>query len=189
MPDCCTICNHKFRADIENALLEVDITAGPNEPGSMESIANQYNVSLEDLKMHAIFHTPLLRSSDIPNVAGVSTQTNTRSSLARKMQLREIDMLESVANEYLVSLKTLGRRINRLTSVSSIDEEDADKALALAKLLTKPVVDLYVGMGGEIRQTVKTMADIDRLLNGPEQDSNAGLKSLVEAIRGSGDTT
>ena len=80
----------------------------------------------------------------------------------------------------------MGRRINRLASVSSIDCEDADKEVKLAKLLTKPMVDLYIGLGGEIRQNVKAMAEVDRMLNGPQDNGNSGLQALADAIRGSG---
>ena len=94
-------------------------------------------------------------------------------------------MLAAVGQEYLVTLKTMGRRINKLAQVSSIDIEDEEKQLKLAKLLTKPMVDLYVGLGGEIRQTVKTMAELDRMLNGPEDNLSSGLGALAAAIRGS----
>ena len=80
----------------------------------------------------------------------------------------------------------MGRRINKLASVSTIDVEDAEKETKLAKMLTKPMVDLYVGLGGEIRQNVKAMAEVDRMLNGPQDTSGNGLLALAEAIRGSG---
>ena len=109
------------------------------------------------------------------------------TSLARKMKLREADVLATVNNEYLVTLKAMGRRINRLANVSSIDAEDEAKKVELAKLLTKPMVDLYIGLGGEIRQNVRAMAEVDRMLNGPQDSSNNGLQALADAIRGSGD--
>lgn len=109
-----------------------------------------------------------------------------RDSLTRKMKLREADMLAAVSNEYLVTLKTMGRRINKLAAVSFIDVEDEDKQIRLARLLTKPMTDLYIGLGGEIRQTVKTMAELDRMLNGPEDTNSSGLKALANAIANSG---
>ena len=191
MPSTCTICNHPDRAEIENAILSM--TDGVKT--SIEAIAEQYDVSLSDLKMHALFHTPLVDAADIEELRDAETLGDTeqtvaarptpRDSLTRRMKLREADLLAAVGNEYLVTMKTMGRRINKLAQVSEIDIEDNDRQLKLAKLLTKPMVDLYVGLGGEIRQTVKTMAELDRLLNGPEDSATSGLVALAKAIQGS----
>lgn len=191
MPSLCTICNHPDRAEIENAILSM--TDGSKT--SIEVIAEQYDVSLADLKMHALFHTPLVGAADLEELRDAETLGDTeqtaatratpRDSLTRRMKLREADLLAAVGNEYLVTMKTMGRRINKLAQVSEIDVEDNDRQLKLAKLLTKPMVDLYVGLGGEIRQTVKTMAELDRLLNGPEDSATSGLVALAKAIQGS----
>ena len=200
MPSSCKICNHPDRAEIENAILTMTADAPPNDKNSIEQIAEQYKVDLDELKMHALFHTPLVGDGDVeelqsecsmpmPDVTAVecATKPEPRDSLTRRMKLREADMLAAVGQEYLVTLKTMGRRINKLAQVSSIDIEDEEKQLKLAKLLTKPMVDLYVGLGGEIRQTVKTMAELDRLLNGPEDSAATGLAALAQAIRRSDD--
>ncbi len=201
MPSSCRICNHPDRAEIENAILTMTADAPPNEQNSIEKIAEHYKVPLDELKMHALFHTPLVGDGDIeelhaeggcngdipsfdPDVEQ-NPKAAPRDSLTRRMKLREADMLAAVGQEYLVTLKTMGRRINKLAQVSSIDIEDEEKQLKLAKLLTKPMVDLYVGLGGEIRQTVKTMAELDRMLNGPEDNLSSGLGALAAAIRGS----
>ena len=195
MPDSCMICNHPKRDEIENALLTMVFDAPPNASNSIEAIADQYSVSLEELKMHAMFHTPLVGDGDVASInqktatvdnADVNVATS-RDSLTRKIKLREADMLATVGREYLVTLKTMGRRINKLAQISSIDVEDEEKQLKLAKLLTKPMVDLYIGLGGEIRQTVKTMAELDRMLNGPEDSAATGLAALAQAIRRSDD--
>lgn len=184
----CKICEHPDRVAIENAILALT-TSGPSERYTIEAIAEQYDVPVDDLKMHALFHTALVSDADIAAIeehapAEPDEQDKAKGgSLTRKMRLREVDMLSTVANEYLVTLKTMGRRINKLVQVSSIDAEDQAKQLQIAKLLTKPMVDLYVGMGGEIRQTVKTMAEIDRMLNGPEDSANQGIAALAAAIR------
>lgn len=199
MPDSCRICQHPDRAEIENAILSMTADAPPNGANSIELIAEQYQVPLDELKMHALFHTPLVGAGDVEELRDAATLTMTsgdieqtevvrsapRDSLTRRMKLREADMLAAVGNEYLVTLKTMGRRINKLAQVSSIDIEDEEKQLKLAKLLTKPMVDLYVGLGGEIRQTVKTMAELDRILNGPEDSTASGLVALAKAIQGS----
>lgn len=183
----CKICNRTDRADIENAILNISAESKL----TVESIAEQYDVDVQELRNHALFHTPLVASCDIVTPTtelqlNPDAEAKVPTSLARKMKLREADIIATVSNEYLVTLKAMGRRINRLASVSSIDCEDADKEVKLTKLLTKPMVDLYIGLGGEIRQNVKTMAEVDRMLNGPQENGNNGLQALADAIRGSG---
>ena len=182
----CKICNRIDRADIENAILNISAESKL----TVESIAEQYKVDVQELRNHALFHTPLVAPCDVVTSEPVVNDTQLpegKTSLARKMKLREADILAATNNEYMVTLKAMGRRINRLASVSSIDAEDADKEVKLAKLLTKPMVDLYIGLGGEIRQNVRAMAEVDRMLNGPQDSSNNGLQALADAIRGSGD--
>ncbi len=202
MPNTCKICNHSERAEIESAILTMTVDAPPNGANSIERIAEQFKVDVDDLKMHALFHTPMVGDADVsldevtPEDLGLPSPDalrcdvleapkEARDSLTRRMKLREADMLAAVGTEYLVTLKTMGRRINKLAQVSSIDIEDEDRQLKLAKLLTKPMVDLYVGLGGEIRQTVKTMAELDHMLNGPEDSVSSGLSALAKAIQGS----
>lgn len=204
MPSSCKICNHPLRADIENAILSMTAGSSSKETYAIEDIAAQYEVPLDELKMHALFHTPLVGDGDIEelhtgleglacNECGIpgmahevaAPRAEPRDSLTRKIKLREADMLASVGQEYLVTLKTMGRRINKLAQLGPTDVEDEDAQFRLAKMLTKPMVDLYVGLGGEIRQTVKTMAEIDRMLNGPQDNLGGGLAALAAAIRGS----
>ena len=180
----CKICNRIDRADIENAILNISAESKL----TVESIAEQYGVDVQELRNHALFHTPLVAPCDVVTSEPVTDETQLsegKISLARKMKLREADILAATNNEYMVTLKAMGRRINRLANVSSIDAEDADKEVKLAKLLTKPMVDLYIGLGGEIRQNVRAMAEVDRMLNGPQDSSNNGLQALADAIRGS----
>lgn len=181
MSDTCRICSHADRAEIENAILNLTADSPSNGVSSIEMIADQYSVPLDELKMHALFHTPLISCDDLD----LTDEQPQKTSLTRKMKLKEADMLASVSREYLVTLKTMGRRINKLAQTSSIDIEDEDQQMKLAKLLTKPMVDLYIGLGGEIRQTVKTMAEVDRMLNGPEDTGSAGLVALANALNSS----
>lgn len=198
----CKICDHPARAEIENAILSMT-TAPVDERMGIDDIAKEFEVDLNELKMHALFHTPLVSKADVEYAEQNATVDlsadgelvaageepaevpQSRESLTRKMKLREADMLAAVSNEYLVTLKAMGRRLNKLTAVSSIDAEDDDKQYALSKMLTKPMVDLYIGLGGEIRQNVKVMAELDRMLNGPQDSTAGGLAALAQAIRGS----
>lgn len=197
MARACPICGSEDRAEIENAILNM---TSSGEGRTIEQIAEAFNVDLEKLKLHAMFHTPLVSAEELePQVKAAASLSNMdevqlssedkepayRDSLTRKMRLRETDVLNEVTNEYLITLKAMGRRINKLISVKDDTGADDDQTYRMSKLLTRPVVDLYIGLGGEIRQTVKTIADIDRAINGPQNDPGAGLAALANAIRGS----
>lgn len=169
----CTICDRLDRTTIENALISMLPSM------TIEDIANRFDVDVEELKMHALFHTPLVSLDDL------SDSENKHNSLVRSMKLKEADMLAEVSAEYLVTLKAMGRHINSLLDVS---ESAIDRKVKVSTLLTKPMVEMYIGLGSEIRQTVKTAAEIDRMLNGPKDGATAGLQALAEAIRGSAST-
>ena len=157
----CAICNSPQRAEIEQALMNV----GPSL--TTEAIAEQYNVPLEDLKVHALFHTPLGLSSEEDN-----------ESIARKLKMRESDMLTEVATEYLITMKGVGRKLNEV--INSVDSKFGFRTI------TKAQTDLYLGLGSEIRKTVAAIAEIDQILNGPKEDNTSGLAALAAAINASG---
>ena len=158
----CSICTHFQRADIENALLSM---SSDNPEVTLEAIAEDYHVTLNELKVHALMHTQMGISPDAAQQA---------PSIARQLKLKEADILSAVINEYMVTLKAVGRSINALTYNENFEQR-----------LNKPVVDLYLGTGGEIRSTVKTLAELNGILNGPETGGNAGLLALVQAITNS----
>lgn len=190
----CDICKRADRAIIEGAL--VSMTTGATK-FTIEEIAEKYELDVEELKAHALFHTPLVSAADLEEdstqatVTGEGDDADARhGSLVRNMKLKEADMLAEVSAEYLITLKAMGRRINSLLSDApeygeGEDVPKADKQLKTAKLLTKPMVELYLGLGSEIRQTVKTAAEVDRMLNGPKDGVASGLTALAAAIRGS----
>lgn len=160
----CKICTHEKRAEIENALLSISTD---NTAVTLQTISENYHVTVNDLKLHALMHAPM----------GYVDRGDEQDSIARKIKLKEADMLNAVVNEYMVTLKNVGRRINKLANDSDVD-------LMFEKILSKPVTDLYIGLGGEIRATVKTMAELDSVLNGANT-ATSGLQALAEAIRGS----
>ena len=154
----CKICNHPDRAHIENALLGM---SSEDIEETLKAVAQEYNVTVNELKVHALMHAQM----------GVTTSSSDSSSIARQLKLKEADILASVVNEYMVTLKAVGRRINALTVQDNFE-----------RLLSKPVVELYLGTGGEIRHTVRTLAELNSLLNGPEQSNSGGLHALATAI-------
>lgn len=153
----CSICAHYKRAEIENAILNM---SPENTELTLESIAKDYNVQLNELKIHALMHTQI-----------VTGAPGEQTSIARQLKLKEADILASVVTEYMVTLKSIGRRINALTYQENFEQ-----------LLSKPVVELYLGTGGEIRSTVKTLAELNGILNGPEMTNAGGLHALAAAI-------
>lgn len=184
MSDTCKVCNRADRAEIEAAILAMSPGSAKGSQFSIESIAERFNLDVEELKQHALFHVPVVGEDDL----GLQeSESKCRNSLTRKMHLREADLLSEVSNEYLVTLKNMGRRINNLLNSDVqgglIEEE---RQLKTAKLLTKPMVELYLGLGVEIRSNVKAMADLDRQLNGPQDSVGSGLAALAAAINGSG---
>lgn len=187
----CSICDRADRVAIENAILTMTES---ERKRSIDDIAKEYACNITDLKAHALFHTPGICLSEIETPAVADTDPTQsakdniapRNSLVRKLKLRESDILSEVNNEYMLTLKNLGRRINKLTS-SPGKNQDEDDEIRCSKLLTKPMVELYIGLGGELRQNIKTIADIDRMLNGPEDSTGTGLLALATAIRSSGE--
>lgn len=161
----CSICTHPQRYQIENAILQI---SKENPEFTVEKIAQDYDVSVTDLRVHALMHTPIAISSE---------QENQVPSLARQIKLREADALNAVINEYLVTLKAIGNGIKELAS--------SDPAGAtLARTLTKPVADTYINLGGEIRQSVKALAELNQALNGKPDGSLSSLEALVLALHG-----
>lgn len=159
----CPICEHEKRFEIEQAILHISQTC------TIESIADVYDVSVQAIKEHAILH------NTVGDICGFDSDGEV-SSLAKQVKQKEAAMVAEVMSEYLVTLKNVGRRINRF-AFSEVDD------VRFEKLLNKPIVDLYLGLGSEIRQTAKTLADINQILNGPQDNGSAGLVALSWAIK------
>lgn len=161
----CPICEHPQRTAIENAVLSC---SSDHDSETLQDIADEYNISLNALKVHMVMHASL---------GFVNRQEDDQpvDTLARKCKVREADILSEVANEYLVTLKNLGRRINKHLSSDS-EEVQAEK------LITKPIADMYIGIGGEIRATVKTISELDQALHGPKTGANDGIAALAAMI-------
>lgn len=191
MKRACPICGSDDRAEIENALLSM---ASSGRGRKIEQIAEEFDVDLNALKMHAMLHTPLVDVDDLQEKVSTSEDSEVqpepepeiRGSIARQLKLRESDALTEATNEYMITLRAAGRRINRILSTKDSAGDDEDQMFRMSKFLTKPMVDLYLGLGGEIRANVKALAEINRMLNGPQDNASTGLMALADAIRGSG---
>lgn len=157
----CPICSHPNRALIERAILNAPTTE------TLEQLADQYHLSMADLQVHACMHSSL----------GVDTQYIEKESIARQTERREVDMLLAAANEYMTTLQIVGGKI--------ADAANKEDLVAFSRSVSKATVDLYLGAGGELRSLVKEIADINNMLNGPQDGSISGLQALANAIRGS----
>lgn len=175
----CCICNHKNRTDIESALLAGQAPA---------TIAKHYEVpegALENHRQNCSVYLMSLDEFDLQvaeelealNHPG-ATALKKPGSIQRQLGLKEADLLANMAQEYMVTLKNLGRKLNRIISILDTPEG----AVMGQRVLRKPVCDMYVQMGGEIRQAVRTMAEIDKMINGPEENPLTGLQALATAI-------
>ena len=157
----CSICEHTQREKIEWALFKV---TPEGSSLTLEKIAEEFEVSVEDLRRHMLFHTPF---GDEGN-----------DSIIRQIKMREADLLGEAAQEYVGTMKLLGRQIRGYMS-------DEGPKRMIDKMLGKPQVDLYLGCGENLQKTVKTIADINNLLNGPKDDGLSGLQALAAAINSS----
>lgn len=181
----CSICKSADRADIENALLNMTTENGI----TLDTISDQFGVKMDELKKHALLHSPLSigklpeYESSLNDVDFSEQESDivipVGDSIAKGMKKREADVLATMVNEYLVTMKIVGRRIHCMAVSEGEDASD----VKLTKLLTKSITDLYLGLGSEIRNTVKTLADIDRMLNGDPDNNNGGMALLVNALK------
>lgn len=161
----CKICEHPRVQEINEAVLNMNV-----RETSMEEIAEQFDVDAVELTRHAI-----LDISATPPV----------ESLARQLKLKEADTLAALQAEYMQTVTKTGEFIRGI--FGNVDEasEPAEK-VAVAKLITKPIVELYVGTGSEVRNTARTLADLKQILQGGEGGPLSGLAALAAAIQSSG---
>lgn len=154
----CVICQHEHRAEIESALLCRQWGA---EGVTLESISEEFSVPVRDLQVHALMHLP------VQQVAGES------ASLAQKMQLVEADALRNTISNYYITLVSVGQKINEAVAHGEM------------RLITKPLVDLYLGTGSEIRNATECLVKMNQAVNGESDSGLAALAALVTSIRGS----
>lgn len=156
----CAVCSHAKRVEIETALLRMSPETGTE---TLERLAAAYDLDVSDLQEHALFHTAFGCDPD-------------GDSIVRQIKLREADMLSAMALDQLTTMQAVGKRIRRFVG----SEDDTD--MRFEKTLTKPVVDLYVGCSDGVKSTVKALADINQLLNGPKDEGLSGLAALANVL-------
>lgn len=154
----CAICEHPERKKIEQALYKV---TPEGSSITTEDIAAEFEVKVDDLRRHMLFHT--------------SMGDEGTDSIVRRSKIREMELLGAAAGEYVETLSEIGARIRSYTS-----DEDST---AFEKKISKPTVDLYLGCGDNLQRVVRTLAEVDNLLNGPKDEGLQGLAALANVIR------
>lgn len=161
----CTICDHPQRAEIERCLLVSDYGNGEM---TIADIARKYKVSVTDLQVHAFMHTSMvqLESAEVGD------------SIAGAVKKREANLLSAMADEYYATLKATGKQIRTIMN---------DESNGGARTITKPLVELYIGVGNNLRQTMETIVTMNQKVNGEQDAGMQALAAVVSAIRGSAD--
>lgn len=165
----CVVCKHPERYAIEAVLYRMT----PKDADELlEQLSNAYDIDIEVLQRHAMFHACL----DL-------TPAGEETSIVRQMKLRETDLLGLVAKDYADTLSLIGNRIR--TKAHNESDVDGMDDVRFERSITKSLVELYLGCGDNVRKTVKDIADINQVLNGPKDDGLSGLGALAAAIAGS----
>jgi len=185
----CLVCQSEHRLDIESALMMGQTAA---------KVAAFYQIPIDHINNHKEICAAYLLSLDEFD-AQVARELNTDpatgelfapdnphhrtptipGSIRRNLKLREGDLLAATADELFHTMKNLGRKINKF-----VDEAHTpDGLMEQQRFLRLPLCQMYVGIAGEIRQTVKTMADIDKQVNASESDNPiSDLRALSMAL-------
>ena len=165
----CVVCKHANRDEIESVLFRMT----PKDADELlEQLSEAYNIDILELQRHAMFHACM----------DLSPQGE-ETSIVRQIKLRETDLLGQVAKDYADTLTLVGNRIR--TKARNESNADGMDDIRFERSMTKSLVELYLGCGDNVRKTIKDIADINQVLNGPKDDGLSGLGALAAAIAGS----
>lgn len=162
----CPICDHPYRSQIERALMDgVSLEKIMETYNSDTYSAPEFKFTKDQLRIHSVCHIAMPSQDDV------------KESIADKLALKEADMLIISCKEYMTTLQHLGSVIN--TKLSQIQTGEAETRIEL----TKPMVDLYLGTGAQIRDTVQMMTEAYAEMNADDaQFSRSGLTVLSNAL-------
>lgn len=156
----CRICSHPKRAEIEDKLMSA---RGTEELDTViDQVSKEYKLSKIDLKVHMTLHCTVMEDA------------KDAVSMADKIKMNEADTLRETIKNYLVTLTNTGTKLNDIL-------EDGDDAQTL-RMIQKPIVDLYLGCGAEIRGTVEALIKLNAAVNGNESTATNSLRLLIETL-------
>jgi hypothetical protein len=165
----CPVCKHAMRDEIEAVLYRMTPENGEKV---LDMLSNSFDIDLEDLQRHAMFHA----SMDL-------TTQKEETSIVRQIKMREADILAQCAKDYADTLSLVGTRIR--TKARNESDKDGMDDTRFERSMTKGLVELYLGCGDNVRKTIKDITEIHQTLNGPKDDGLSGLAALAAAIAGS----
>lgn len=165
----CVVCEHKDREEIEAVLYRM---TPANAETLLEQLSEAYDIDIEVLQRHAMFHACMDLSP-----------SGEETSIVRQIKLRETDLLAQCAKDYADTLSLVGRRIR--TKARNESNADGMDDIRFERAMTKSLVELYLGCGDNVRKTIKDITDINQILNGPKDEGLSGLGALAAAIAGS----
>lgn len=168
----CAICEHKKRKEIEDALLDFS-------PETIKRVAAKYYVSEDDIYRHTVMCDPTPLKDSNEGTSDEQSSTSGFGSLAGRIKLKEVEALDEVLKENLKTFRVVNARVR--DAVEQID------VYSLGKAVSKSTAELLLGLSGEVRSHLKLMVEIDRSVNGSQDDGTQGLIALANAIRGRND--
>lgn len=161
----CLCCLHPQRYLLERRLLREISGHLPEDDGStllsaefVDDLSLEFGVSPEEILHHADFHMTVR-----PGQQTLETKTN----------LTEATLLTDALYDGIATIDHVGKIIRGLG-------EDR-----LSRVLSKEIVDLYVGTQKAVRDHVDALARLDAQINGTKDQSSASLDALTAVIAAS----
>lgn len=172
----CPICTHKKRDKIEAEIRAMQFSAG-DDTKTLHEIADKYKVKYNDLLIHMVMHISTENEHEIISVNGsLGNPDIANVSLASEIKRKEADIMQSVLEEHTATFKNLSVKLN------SIIAQHSETNPTLAQV-TKPVVDLYIGVSQAIRADVDTITKMNLVVNGEKNDGLESLAGLVQVLK------
>lgn len=182
----CVICSMPDRALINERLLafsyQTPDTLGGSEPLTLNKIADEFQVNVVDLQIHAFMHlsrpepvpTPSASLTDVSSVGSeaISTPVTEQKivTLVQETKLEEFTHMRDALLDYKATMLRAGRMLR--------DRLDKDTTT-----IPKGSVELYLGAGNNMRQIVNDLLDANMRINGEGDDGLKAIANLVGAIK------
>lgn len=170
----CAICTHKDRLDIEADLRSRNI-ADTNI--TLQSIADDYDVNITDLQVHAMTHS---FATDKNKNTSVDAGTATKPvSFVDAIEYREALYLREVIADNIATLRETGEIIRRAAK-----EHDDNDVPSLYRV-PKQIVDLYKFCSESVTDAILDLAKVNNLLGNDIDDGTKALGQLALVIQSS----
>ena len=206
----CHICNHPLRGEIEQMVLSMS----PSNPTlTLDAIADYFDVSSQELRVHTLMHTPL--ALDFSDEAEASLVENFKQKAGYPSQQDDEVAADAASHQstpsdasalYNGSKERLTDRINlresdmllasanellttltvlgrRIKRFASDGDEGSDQRLV--NFCTNGMVNLYTGTASELRKAIDAIGGMNESINGAHDSAADGMRDLAAAIRGS----